>query len=68
MRRVPHPTDRRAVLAEITDEGRNIVKQATDSLVEIDFGVPALEPQVVQRLADAAATARSVQSSAEPDA
>jgi DNA-binding MarR family transcriptional regulator len=64
VRRMPHPTDRRLILAEITDDGRNIVKQATDSLVEIDFGLPVLEPQVVQRLADAAATARALHAQA----
>ena len=65
VRRMPHPTDRRLILAEITEDGRNIVKQATDSLVEIDFAIPSLEPQVVQRLADAAATARELQSNAD---
>jgi DNA-binding MarR family transcriptional regulator len=62
VRRMPHPTDRRLILAEITEDGRLVVKQATDSLVEVDFGLPALEPQVVQRLADAASTARTLQS------
>ena len=65
VRRMPHPTDRRLILAEITEEGRLVVKQATDLLVDIDFGITALEPQVVQRLADAAATAREVQDSGD---
>jgi DNA-binding MarR family transcriptional regulator len=60
VQRMPHPTDRRLILAEITEDGRLVVKQATDSLVEVDFGLPALEPQVVQRLADAATTARDL--------
>jgi DNA-binding MarR family transcriptional regulator len=67
VRRMPHPTDRRLILAEITEEGRLVVKQATNSLVDIDFGIPALEPQVVQRLADAATTARESQASVSPD-
>jgi DNA-binding MarR family transcriptional regulator len=61
VRRLPQPNDRRLVLAEITEDGRNIVKQATDALVEVEFGVPALAPQVVQRLADAAEVARAAQ-------
>jgi DNA-binding MarR family transcriptional regulator len=68
VRRLAHPTDRRLVLAEITEEGRGIVKQATDSLVDIEFGIPALAPQVVQRLADAATTARETQRDPEPEA
>jgi DNA-binding MarR family transcriptional regulator len=59
VRRVPHPTDRRLILAEITDEGRVIVKEATDALVDIEFGVPALGAQVGRRLADAADAARA---------
>jgi DNA-binding MarR family transcriptional regulator len=59
VRRLPHPTDRRFILAEITEEGRGIVKEATDALVEIEFGIPALSPQVVQRLGDAAKHAGS---------
>jgi DNA-binding MarR family transcriptional regulator len=66
VRRLPHPTDRRLVLAEITEDGQGVVKQATDALVEIEFGVPELAPQVVQRLDDAAQTARSLRST-EPD-
>lgn len=40
--RRPHPEDGRAVLAEITDEGRTLVEQATVLLVEADFGLEAL--------------------------
>ncbi|GAB6899501.1 MarR family winged helix-turn-helix transcriptional regulator [Kineosporia succinea] len=32
VRRVPHPTDRRTTLAEITDSGRELVSKATESL------------------------------------
>lgn len=58
VRRLPHPTDRRLILAEITEEGRGIVKQATDALVDIEFGVPALPTQVMQRLGDAVEQSR----------
>ena len=39
VRRVPHPTDRRTILAEITDAGRALVKEATDAVVAIDLGM-----------------------------
>ena len=40
--RVNHPTDRRTVLAEITDLGRERVSAATEALVEADFGLGSL--------------------------
>ena len=43
LRRLPHPEDRRAVLAEITDEGRAVVERATAELVAGDFGLGALD-------------------------
>jgi DNA-binding MarR family transcriptional regulator len=36
-RRVPHPTDRRTTLAEITSEGRQVVAKATDALNQDAF-------------------------------
>jgi len=39
VRRVRHPTDRRAVLAEITPAGRQVVEKATKVLVSIRFGL-----------------------------
>ena len=38
-----HPDDGRAVLAEITKEGRSVVEAATADLVEAGFGLDALE-------------------------
>ena len=40
--RRPHPEDRRAVLAEVTDAGRRIVEAATADLVAADFGLGVL--------------------------
>jgi DNA-binding MarR family transcriptional regulator len=40
--RRPHPEDRRAVLAEVTDSGRRIVEAATVDLVAADFGLGVL--------------------------
>jgi DNA-binding MarR family transcriptional regulator len=38
-----HPEDGRAVLAEITDRGRDLAEQATSALVDADFGLGALD-------------------------
>lgn len=38
-----HPSDRRAVLAEITPLGRDLVELATKDLVAADFGLEALQ-------------------------
>lgn len=40
--RVPHPEDGRAVLAEITAAGRQVVETATRDLVAADFGLGSL--------------------------
>lgn len=48
--RVPHPTDRRTVLARITEEGRAAVKAATDALVEAEFGLGDLPEADLVRL------------------
>ncbi|MEX1103591.1 MAG: MarR family transcriptional regulator [Dehalococcoidia bacterium] len=42
VRRIPHPSDGRATLAEITDAGRQLVEQATKELVAVGFRVDAL--------------------------
>ena len=42
VRRVPHENDRRATLAEITDEGRATAKEATAALNAAAFGIDAL--------------------------
>jgi DNA-binding MarR family transcriptional regulator len=50
IRRTPHPRDRRATLATITDAGRTLVSEATRALDESDFGMPGLtttEAQVI---------------------
>jgi len=48
--RAPHPVDRRAVLATITDEGRAVTKLATDALVEAEFGVGELRTETLRDL------------------
>jgi DNA-binding MarR family transcriptional regulator len=58
VRRNADPSDRRIVLAELTEAGRSVVARATDALVAIEFGVPDLEAHVVDRLGDAVVYAR----------
>jgi DNA-binding MarR family transcriptional regulator len=52
VQRVPHPTDRRTVLAEITATGRDAVKLATEALVAAEFGVPELPMALIDRLTE----------------
>ena len=42
VRRVPHEDDRRATLAEITEEGRETARRATALLNDAAFGIDAL--------------------------
>lgn len=53
VRRRPDASDRRIVLAELTERGRQVVARATDALVAIEFGVADLPGTVVDRLGDA---------------
>jgi DNA-binding MarR family transcriptional regulator len=48
--RRPHPTDKRAVLAGLTDEGRAVVEAATADLVAADFGLGVLSADELHRL------------------
>ncbi len=48
--RRPHPDDGRAVLAEITPAGREVVERATADLVGADFGLGALQDDDLARL------------------
>lgn len=40
--RVPHPTDRRTTLAELTDRGRALAVEAAAALAEVDFGLAGM--------------------------
>jgi DNA-binding MarR family transcriptional regulator len=42
VRRIPHPTDRRATLVEITETGSDLMESATKSVTAIDFGLSGL--------------------------
>ncbi|WP_406688936.1 MarR family transcriptional regulator [Saccharopolyspora sp. ID03-671] len=52
VRRVPHPTDRRTTLVEITDEGRNLMQKATDAVNQIDFGLGGITERQTQQLTE----------------
>ena len=39
VRRVPHPTDRRIILARLTSDGDQIAERASAALAEIVFGL-----------------------------
>lgn len=52
VRRRPHPSDGRAVLAELTDEGREACDRATDALTSIRFGAQGLDDEAARRLTD----------------
>lgn len=43
VRRIPHPTDRRRTLAEITPEGRRVVWEATEIMGKISMGLGELD-------------------------
>jgi DNA-binding MarR family transcriptional regulator len=50
VRRLPHPTDGRSSLIELTDEGRRLALKATAALNAEVFGKPGLGPKQVDRL------------------
>lgn len=50
VRRIPHPTDGRTTLAEITDEGRRLAKRATQAVNQVVFGLDALNEQDLEHL------------------
>jgi DNA-binding MarR family transcriptional regulator len=61
VRRVPHETDRRAVLAEITPAGRKVAEKATETLNEAHF---ATEPLSEDDLAGLAGILQSLRAGA----
>lgn len=50
VKRVPHPSDRRATLIEITPAGRELAAAATEELNQKVFARPGLPPQRLQLL------------------
>lgn len=58
VKRVPHPTDRRAVLAELTPAGRQVAARATDDVNRTVFTAPGLPPDDVSTLVSVLRTLR----------
>jgi DNA-binding MarR family transcriptional regulator len=50
VQRLPHPTDGRSSLIEVTDEGRRLALKATDALNSDVFARPGLDPKQVRTL------------------
>ena len=50
VRRVPHESDRRTILAEILPKGREVAEAATEALHEADFGTEPLDDEDLNRL------------------
>ena len=42
MARIPHPTDRRTTLAQLTDAGRAVVTAAAATLADIGYGLDGM--------------------------
>jgi DNA-binding MarR family transcriptional regulator len=58
VRRIPHPSDRRAILARITEEGRATALAATEKLNDTVFAAPGLPDGGVRTLIDLLAEMR----------
>ncbi|HKS49248.1 MAG TPA: MarR family transcriptional regulator [Amycolatopsis sp.] len=52
VKRVPHPTDRRTTLVEITEEGRVRRAVATEAVTAIDFGLVGLTDKQTEQLTE----------------
>jgi DNA-binding MarR family transcriptional regulator len=50
VRRVPHPTDRRATLVEISDSGCAVLEDATKAVTDVDFGLTGLTDEEESQL------------------
>lgn len=57
--RSPHPTDRRATCVTITAAGRDLVRAATKSLSDVEFGLAGSTPASLQELSDVLSTLRT---------
>jgi DNA-binding MarR family transcriptional regulator len=57
--RQAHPTDRRATLVIITEEGRKVADAATDALSRVNFGLTNMTPAQAKALTDIIAGVRT---------
>lgn len=58
VKRIPHPTDRRTTLVEITPAGRAVRDRATESVTEVDFGLRGLTERQTEQLSELLARVR----------
>ncbi|NIH78922.1 MarR family winged helix-turn-helix transcriptional regulator [Amycolatopsis viridis] len=52
VKRMPHPTDRRTTLVEITSDGHARLEEATKAVTAIDFGLVGLTPKQTEQLSE----------------
>jgi DNA-binding MarR family transcriptional regulator len=48
--RIPHPTDRRATLAQLTESGEKVVTEATQAVTKVAFGLGCLSESDLRQL------------------
>lgn len=58
VKRIPHPTDRRTTLVEITESGRERRAAATAAVTAVDFGLRGLTERQTESLTDLLAKVR----------
>lgn len=64
--RSPHPTDRRATCVTITNEGRDTVNKATQTLSDTAFGMTGSSPKMVDDLMAALTAMRDAAGDTKP--
>jgi DNA-binding MarR family transcriptional regulator len=52
LRRTPHPTDRRTILASLTPAGMELLDKATKALADVEFGFTGVSEGLSIRLVD----------------
>jgi len=52
LRRTPHPTDRRTILASLTPAGAQLLDEATKSLAEVEYGLDGVGETLSVQLVD----------------
>ena len=52
VKRNPHPTDRRTILAVLTPAGRDVLDSATKALAGADFGLSGVDDALSERVVD----------------
>jgi DNA-binding MarR family transcriptional regulator len=58
VKRIPHPTDRRTTLVEISESGRKRRAEATEAVTAVDFGLRGLTERQTEALTDLLAKVR----------